>query len=36
MSSSPLVTVVETPEFVAKTRRLMDEGGCAALIDHLA
>jgi len=30
------VTVVETPEFLAAARKLMDEAERAALVDHLA
>jgi hypothetical protein len=31
-----LVTVVETPEFLAATRKLMEAGERALLVDHLA
>ncbi|WP_263352065.1 type II toxin-antitoxin system RelE/ParE family toxin [Acidicapsa acidisoli] len=30
------ITVVETPEFLATTRKLLDEAERAALVDHLA
>lgn len=36
MSPSAPVSVVETPEFLAATRRLMDDEARAALVDHLA
>ena len=36
MSVSPPITVVETPEFLAATRKLMDDGERAALVDYLA
>ena len=32
----PPVTVVETPEFLAATRKLMDEGERAVLVDYMA
>lgn len=32
----PLIAVVETPDFIAATRKLMSEGERIALIDHLA
>ncbi len=34
--SSPPVAVVETPEFLSATRKLMDEDERAALVDYLA
>ena len=36
MPASPLVTVVETPEFLAATRKLMDEEERSLLVDYLA
>jgi hypothetical protein len=36
MSQLVPVGVVETPEFLAATRRLMDDAARAALVDHLA
>lgn len=36
MEGSAPITVVETPEFLAATRKLMDEAGRMALVDHLA
>lgn len=36
MSPSAPVSVVETPEFLAATRRLMDEEERALLVDYLA
>jgi hypothetical protein len=36
MSLSAPVTVVETPEFLATTRKLMDENERAGLVDHLS
>jgi hypothetical protein len=36
MSETVPVTVVETPAFLSSTRKLLDEDGRAALIDHLA
>jgi hypothetical protein len=33
---SPPLAVVETPEFLAATRKLMDDEQRAALVDHLA
>jgi len=35
MKSAP-VTVIETPDFIAATRKLMADGERMALIDHLA
>jgi hypothetical protein len=36
MSDSPPIAVVETPEFLAATRKLMDDAERAALVDYLA
>lgn len=36
MDYHPLVSVVETDQFLASTRKLMDDDSRAALIDHLA
>lgn len=36
MTGIPPVTVVETPEFLAATRKLLSEDERAALLDHLA
>lgn len=36
MPQSPPVTVVETPEFMSATRKLMSEDECALLVDYLA
>ena len=36
MTVSPPVTVVETPEFLATTRKLMDEEERSLLVDYLA
>lgn len=36
MTETTPVTVVETPEFLSATRKLLDEDERAALIDHLA
>ena len=36
MPRSVPVSVVETPEFLSATRRLMDEEERASLVDHLA
>lgn len=36
MAEEPPVTVVETPEFLATTRKLMDEEERGLLVDHLA
>lgn len=36
MSGSPPVSVVETPEFLSATRKLMDDEGRAALVNYLA
>ena len=36
MPTSPPITVVETPEFLAATRKLMDDNERAALVDYLA
>jgi hypothetical protein len=36
MTDRPPVTVVETPEFLAATRKLMDEAERAILVDYLA
>jgi hypothetical protein len=36
MAESPPVTVVETPEFLAATRKLMSEDERTLLVDHLS
>ncbi len=36
MTGSPPVTVVETPEFLAATRKLMPEEERSLLVDYLA
>jgi hypothetical protein len=36
MSSLAPVSVVETPEFLAATKRIMDEQERSQLVDHLA
>ena len=36
MSGLPPLTVVETPEFLSATRKLLDDNGRAALVDYLA
>ena len=36
MSKSAPVSVVETPEFLAATKRIMDEQERSQLVDHLA
>jgi hypothetical protein len=36
MSGSPPLTVVETPEFLSATRKLLDGDERAALVDYLA
>lgn len=36
MARQSPVTVIETPEFLATTRRLLDENERAALVDYLA
>ncbi len=36
MPPAPLVTVVETPEFIRRTEKLLDEGDREALIAYLA
>lgn len=36
MSGSGPVTVVETPEFLAATRKMMDEDERAVIVDYLA
>lgn len=36
MPRSPLITVVETPEFLAATRKLMSDDERTVLIDYLA
>lgn len=36
VSAPPPVTVVETPEFLSATRKLMPDGDGAGLVDYLA
>ncbi len=36
MTRSALITVIETPEFISATRKLMDEAERALLVDYLA
>ncbi len=36
MKQTTPITVVETPEFLASTRRLLDDDERTALVDHLA